>query len=102
MTEAELRETLIGNTYTGESIRNLGNTYLEFIQPDGKISGLWNGSDRYKGEWAIHGKIWCYKYKKSSGCYTMSKSGDTIYWYSLDGTTNGGKSTLMTGNPKSL
>lgn len=102
MTEAELRNTLVGNTYAGDSVRYPGSTYIEYIRPDGKISGLWNGSDRYRGEWVISGKVWCYKYKSSSGCNTMAKSGDTIYWYELDGTTRGGKSVVTAGDPHKL
>lgn len=101
MTEAELRETLVGNTYAGDSVKSNGS-YIEFIQPDGKISGLWNGTDRYKGEWAISGKVWCYKYKSSNGCNILSKSGDTIYWYELDGSSLGGKATVTKGDSKGL
>ena len=102
MTEAELRKTLLSNTYEGDSIDYPGSTYMEFIHPDGKISGLWNGKDRYKGEWAISGNIWCYKYKTLNGCNTAAKSGNTIYWYALDGTTDGGKSNVLAGDPKKL
>jgi hypothetical protein len=102
MTEAELRKTLVGNTYEGESVNYPGSTYVEFIQPDGTIRRLWNGKDRYKGEWVIAGPVWCYKYKKSNGCSTITKTGDTIFWYALDGTTRGGKAIVMAGDSKSL
>lgn len=102
MTESELRKTLVGNTYEGDSVNYLGSTYIEFIQPDGTIRGLWNGKDRYKGEWVISGRVWCYKYKNSSGCNTMAKTGNTIFWYALDGTTRGGKSIVMPGDSKNL
>ena len=102
MTETELRKTLIGNTYEGDSVKYPGSTYIEFIQPDGTIQGLWNGKDRYKGKWVISGQVWCYKYKKSSGCNTMAKTGNTIFWYALDGTTKGGKAIVTEGDPKSL
>jgi hypothetical protein len=67
MTEQNLRDTLVGNTYKGDSVRYPGSTYIEYIHPDGKISGLWNGQERYKGEWVISDKLWCYKYKNSNG-----------------------------------
>ena len=102
MSETELRETLVGNTYEGDSVNYPGSTYIEFIQPDGTIRGLWNGKDRYKGEWVISGPVWCYKYKNSNGCSTMAKTGNTIFWYALDGTTRGGKSIVMAGDPKNL
>ena len=102
LTEAEIRETVVGNTYQGDSVRYPGSTYVEFIHPDGKISGLWNGQDRYKGEWAISGNVWCYKYKNSRGCNTLAREGDTILWYSLDGSYKGGKSVVMAGDPKNL
>ena len=102
MTEAELRETLVGNTYEGDSVKYPGSTYIEFIQADGTIRGLWNGEDRYKGKWVISGPVWCYKYKNSNGCNTLAKAGDTIFWYSLDGTTRGGKSIVVAGDSKNL
>jgi hypothetical protein len=102
MTEAELIETLVGNTYEGDSVNYPGSTYIEFIQPDGTIRGLWNEKDRYKGEWVISGSVWCYKYKKSNGCSTLTKTGDTIFWYALDGTTRGGKAIVMAGDSKNL
>ena len=102
MTEQDLRDTLVGNTYKGDSVRYPGSTYIEYVHPDGKISGLWNGQERYKGEWVISDKLWCYKYKSSNGCNTLSKSGDTIFWYGLDGTSKGGKSLVVSGDPNNL
>jgi hypothetical protein len=102
MSEAELRKTLVGNTYEGESVRYPGSTYVEFVRPDGTIRGLWNGNERYQGEWVISGQVWCFRYKSSNGCNTAAKSGDTIFWYALDGTTRGGKSIVMAGDPKNL
>ena len=102
MSEAELWKTLVGNTYQGDSIKFPGNAYIEFVNPDGTIRGLWNGKDRYKGEWVIAGQVWCYKYKSSRGCNTLAKQGDTIYWYSLEGTTRGGKAIVMAGDPNNL
>ena len=102
MTESELRETLVGNTYEGESVNYPGSTYLEYINPDGSIKGLWDGQDRYEGKWAISGKVWCYKYKNSSGCNTLVKKGDQIFWYNLDGSTRGGKAIVVSGDPNGL
>jgi hypothetical protein len=102
MAEAELRKTLVGNTFEGESVNHPGSTYIEFIQLDGTIRGLWNGRDRYKGEWVIAGPVWCYKYKKSNGCSTITKTDNTIFWYALDGTTRGGKAIVMAGDSKNL
>ena len=42
MTEAEIRDIVVGNTYEGDSVKNPGNNYVEYTHPDGKISGLWN------------------------------------------------------------
>lgn len=102
MSEQEMRDMLVGNTYAGDSVRYPGSTYVEFIHPDGKISGLWNGTDRYKGEWAMSGNVMCAKYKNSNNCSTMSKSGDTIYWYALDGTTQGAYSKVTPGDSQNL
>lgn len=102
MSEQELRDTLVGNTYAGDSVRSPGNTYVEFIRPDGKINGLWNGKDRYKGKWDISGNVWCAKYPTSTQCSTMAKSGDTIYWYALDGTAKGAKAKVTSGDSQNL
>jgi len=102
LSEQEMRDTLVGNTYAGDSVRYPGSTYIEFIRPDGKIKGLWNGTDRYTGEWAISGNVICAKYPSTSNCSTMSKSGDTIYWYDLDGTTEGGYSKVTSGDSQNL
>lgn len=102
MSENDIRNTLVGNTYAGDSTRYPGSKYVEFIRPDGKINGLWNEKDRYKGEWAVSGSVWCFKYKNSSGCNTLAKSGNEIRWYALDGSYSGGKSVVMSGDPKSL
>jgi hypothetical protein len=102
MTESEIRNTVVGNTYKGDSVRYPGSTYIEFIHPDGRISGLWDGRDRYKGEWVVAGRVWCYKYKSTSGCNTFAKSGDNILWYDLDGEYHGGKSNVVQGDPENL
>ena len=102
MSESEIRDTLVGNTYEGESIRKPGNTYREFIHPDGKISGLWNGEHRYEGKWAVSGKVWCYRYETVRGCSTLARDGDTILWYGLDGSYKGGKSIVTAGDPGNL
>ena len=102
MTETEIREILVGNTYEADSVRYPGNAYIEFIHPDSKISGLWNGEERYKGTWAISGKVRCYKYKSTNGCNTLSRSGDKLFWYGLDGNHRGGKSIVISGDPRKL
>jgi hypothetical protein len=103
MTESELNSALAGNIYSGDSTRSPGNTYIEYIQADGKISDLWNTTDRYKGEWVISGNVFCARYKKSTRCNTLSKSGDTIFWHQTDGSTmEGSKATVMKGDPKKL
>ena len=102
MTESQLRETLVGNTHGGDSVKNVGNFYLEFVDPDGTIRGLRNGKYRYEGSWAIHGKVWCYKYASNSGCNTLSGSSNTIFWHNLDGSTDRGRSRVYPGNPRNL
>lgn len=102
MTETEIRNTVVGNTYKGESVRYPGSTYIEYIHPDGRISGLWNGTDRYKGKWAVAGPVWCYRYETQRGCNTLVKSGDRILWYHLDGSHGGGEALVMAGDPENL
>ena len=98
MSEQEMRDMLVGNTYMGDSVRNPGSTYIEFIHADGNISGMWDGRSRkrYKAKWAMSGNVMCTKYEKSSYCNTLAKSGDTIYWYNLDGTTQEGRYAKVT------
>ena len=102
MSEQEMRDMLVGNTYAGDSVRTPGSTYIEFVHPDGKIFGLWNGKDRYQGQWAMSGNVMCAKYKRATYCSTLARSGDTIYWYALDGSTQGGFSKVTSGDSRNL
>ena len=100
MAEAEIREMLVGNTYMGDSVNSPGSRYIEYIHEDGRISGLWNGEDRYKGQWVIYGPVWCYRYETQNGCNTLVRSGDSILWYKPDGRYEGGKALVVAGDPK--
>jgi len=106
MTEAELRNTLVGNTYEGDSVKSPGTTYIEYFHPDGRIYGLWSGGarqSRYSGQWAISDKVLCLKYDRTSGCYTLTKSGNTIYWHDLKGKKRkNAQSKVMVGDPMNL
>ena len=102
MPENQIRDTIVGNTYAGDSVRHAGSTYMEYIHPDGRISGLWNGTERYTGSWALSGSVWCYRYQSTRGCTTLAKSGDTIRWYRLDGSYRGGESIVTAGDTHNL
>ena len=102
MSEQEMRDMLVGNTYAGDSVRTPGPTYAEYIHSDGRISGLWNGTDRYKGTWAISGNVMCAKYPQATYCSTMARDGDTFTWYDLDGTSRGAFATVTPGDSQNL
>ena len=101
MTEAEIRKALVGNTIAGDSSHYPGNSFIEYYHNDGKVTGLWNGQKRYLGEWALSGKILCYRFPNQKGCSTLALSGNEIQWYALDGSPED-KSTWMKGDPKGL
>lgn len=96
----EIRRALVGNTISGEED---GETYAEFIDPNGRISGE-AGQERYTGRWRIAGGQICLSYdiedKPSEwDCSNVGVEGSQIVWFD-----EGEKyvSNLTAGNPRKL
>ena len=94
----QIREALIGNTISGLED---GNSYVEFLQPDGRIDGE-GREGRYTGHWEIAKGQICFRYdeddKASSwDCVKVGIEGARIVW--ID---KGEKSyaNFIAGNPK--
>ena len=97
----QIRRALVGNTIAGEES---GETYVEFLRPDGRIDGV--GSDgRYTGHWVISRGRMCMSYDEADDkstpwdCARVHIQGDKVIWVD-----QGEKSysTLSPGNPKNL
>ena len=98
MSEAEIREKVIGSTIAGKS--NRGPMYVEYYQLDGSTKGLWDG-EPYTSTWAIAGKVWCWQGSSSQGCNLIALNDDEITWYDLKGVEKS-RAKLMPGNAKGL
>jgi hypothetical protein len=97
----QIRSALIGNTISGQES---GESYAEFLRPDGRIDGL-SSDGRYTGRWVISRGRMCTSYDEGDGkatpwdCARVLIQGDKVIW--MD---QGEKSysALSRGNPKNL
>jgi hypothetical protein len=79
LSEDQIRETLIGNTFSGVED---GESYSEYLNPDGTISGR-SPSGSYSGRWSISGNRICFFYPERStkwDCTEVTLDGDRITW----------------------
>ena len=104
MTEAEILAALPGNTLAGVS---RGTDWAEHYDPSGNIRGLWGRTPKhlYDARWKVEGSVLCltYTYEEDSGCFTLARDNDTIFFFNLNGSP--GKypqATLKPGNPEGL
>jgi hypothetical protein len=77
----QIRETLIGNTFSGVED---GKSYSEHLNPNGTISGR-SASGSYSGRWRISGNRICFLYPEEHwstkwDCTEVSLDGDRITW----------------------
>jgi hypothetical protein len=94
----EIRQMLVGNTISGEEE---GETYVEFLHPDGRITGE-DRQGRYAGHWQLSGGRMCLSYDQEDGepsnwdCSQVGFEGSRVLW-----SARGEKSfsNLITGNP---
>ena len=100
LAEFELRAALVGNTIVGDWAHLDGAKYTHYYNVDGTVAGRWDGKNEYSGEYATRGPIICARYDETETCKTVVKSGNTYYWYELDGTTTGSTFKILFGNPE--
>jgi YHS domain-containing protein len=83
LTEAELRQNIVGSTVTGGSGDGV---WVEYYEPGGRIRGIEGGSP-YGGAWTIEGQWFCVDYGGTDydNCLTMSRKGDRITFYYENG-----------------
>ena len=94
----QIRQMLVGNTISGEEN---GESYTEFLHPDGRITGK-DQQGSYIGHWQISGGQMCMRYYKEDGkesnwdCSQVERDGSRIIWWA-----EGEKSfsNLIPGNP---
>jgi hypothetical protein len=97
-----IRSDIVGNTISG--IED-GERYVEFLRPDGTISGH-SPSGSYTGKWRISGKQICFLYNGEKGeakggwdCSEARLVGDKVFW---SGAAASEASTLAHGDPNGL
>lgn len=96
LTEAELRQNIVGSTMTGGSG---DGAWVEYYEPGGRIRGIWGGSP-YGGDWTISGPWMCLDYAGDSydQCMTISLKGDQITDFKENGEPSGSPAfTLIPG-----
>jgi hypothetical protein len=81
LSEKQIRETLIGNTFSGTAD---GESYSEHLNPNGTISGQ-SLSGSYAGRWRISGNQICFLYPEGHrptkwDCTEVKLDGNRITW----------------------
>jgi hypothetical protein len=77
----QIREALIGNTISGVEE---GKSFVEFLQPDGRIDGE-QRDGRYTGHWQIAKGQICFSYDEDNratkwDCVKVAIEGSRIVW----------------------
>jgi hypothetical protein len=94
----EIRQQLVGNTFTGlmEASEGGPSPYAEYYDPDGTIRG-----EGYAGHWTSEGDTMCLAYEQSpKNCWQVGSDDGELQWI-LNGTVQGtGK--VAPGNPNNF
>jgi hypothetical protein len=90
---AEITAAISGNTVQG-SMTDSG-AYTEFYAADGAIKG-----QGYAGKWTVEGDAMCFDYGEGKDCWGVRIDGEAVTWVK-DG-TDGGKGTIVVGNPNNF
>ena len=97
LTESEIRDLVVGNTFASESD---GTAWSNYYQPDGTIQEIWGGK-RFCGYWAVSGPVMCFGWGSQSYCRTLSLDGSTLKHFKVDGRPRG-EGELLQGNPENM
>jgi hypothetical protein len=107
LTGEDIKKEIVGNSIIGIE---KGETYVEYLSPDGKISGLAE-SGFYRGAWRVDGDKICVLYDPDEAgdpnantwdCEPMARKGENIYWSDSVAADEPSEATLLAGNPKKL
>lgn len=81
LTGGEVKDLIGGHALDGTLPS--GDKFAETYATDGKIKGVWNGSEVYDGKWRVEGDSLCLDYAGSSYdfCYRVAHEGDTVSLY---------------------
>jgi len=99
LSDAAILAALIGNTIVGTENKK---PYVEYLRPDGWISGRSNG-EAYTGAWEVYHNQLCFYYHDETPkmrwweCSKLALGGTRVFW--LDDHT---ASWLLRGNPYGL
>jgi hypothetical protein len=106
LTGEDIKKEIVGNSLIGIE---KGETYVEYLSPDGTISGLAE-SGFYRGAWRVDGDKICVLYDadepgdsaKTWDCEPIARKGENIYWSDSVAADEPSEATLLAGNPKKL
>lgn len=80
MTQEELLATIPGNQLSGVSNNDGKTPWIQAYskatsKKNGKLNGLWNGKDKYTGDWFVEGDQWCEKGDWGQKCWSVERVG---------------------------
>jgi hypothetical protein len=95
----EIKQALVGNTISGETN---GQSYSEFLMPDGRLSGM-EPDGAYTGHWHVESGRICFSYDDENhkpgpwvDCARVDVEGSRVTWVDENGDQS--VATLTAGN----
>jgi len=90
MTQEELLATIPGGQLSGVSNSDGKTPWIQAYskatsKKNGKLNGLWNGKDKYTGDWFVKGDQWCEKGDWGQGCWSVERVGTNEFRIYKDG-----------------
>ena len=80
MTQEELLATIPGGQLSGVSNNDGKTPWIQAYskatsKKNGKLNGLWDGKDKYKGDWFVKDDQWCEKGNWGQKCWSVERIG---------------------------
>lgn len=84
MTQEELLATIPGNQLSGISNNDGKTPWVQAYskatrKKNGKLNGLWNGKDKYSGDWFVKDDQWCEKGDWGQKCWSIERIGSNEF-----------------------
>ncbi|WP_159089939.1 hypothetical protein [Ruegeria sp. Alg231-54] len=80
MTQEELLATILGGQLSGVSNNDGKTPWVQAYskatsKKNGKLNGLWDGKDKYTGDWFVKDDQWCEKGNWGQKCWSVERIG---------------------------
>lgn len=90
MTQEELLATIPGGQLSGVSNNDGKTPWVQAYskatsKKNGKLNGLWDGKDKYTGDWFVKGDQWCEKGDWGQKCWSVERIGTKEFRIYEDG-----------------